>query len=128
MENITYGPNETQGREFKGEGYQWVLIFNEGKVTYAKVSPEAYSAALMGAPFEIWHPLVPTPQGLSYMSASSATLEPWAVRNYSVLAVVHPAEAAKLDDQVQKLLSKIQLYTENSMPKAPGGPRGIIKG
>ncbi len=125
--NIEYGPQDTRGREFKGEGFMWVLISSGGKTNYAKVSAEGYTQALRGMPFEAWHPLLITPQGLAYMSASSNTIEPWCFGSFSVIAIVHPAEAVNLDQTVKAQLSKIAVYTEGQMPQAPTGPRGIIK-
>lgn len=125
--SIEYGPEETIGREFKGEGYVWVLFMGDGKATYGKVNKEGYTAALQKLPFDVWHPLGVTPGGLAYMSASSKTLEPWIVISCTAIATVHPAQAQALDEMVKSKVSKITVFTENQMPKPPTGPRGIIK-
>lgn len=123
--DINYGPDDTAGREFKGEGYMWVLVMSDGKASYGKVDKEGYAAALSKLPYDLWHPLGVTPQGLAYMSASSKTLEPWCMLSASAICTVHPTEAEHLDDMVKKLVSKITIYTEGQVPKTQMGPRGM---
>ena len=126
--DINYGPAETKGREFKGEDYMWVLVMGDGKATYCKVDKINYERAIKREPFDIWHPLGATPQGLVYMSASAKTLEPWMMTTITSIAIVHPTEAAHMDEMVKNLVSTITIATEVQMPKAwSGGPKGIIR-
>ncbi len=124
MDEIKYGPEDTQGRDFKGDGFIWVMLTSSGKNLFCKIAKEDHKAALTGMPFAIWHPLGLSPKGLVYLSASFKTLEPWIFKSVEVVALVHPAEAESLDKLVKELVSTIVTATQGDLPKM--GPRGIV--
>ena len=117
--SIEYGPSDPKGREFKGEGFIWILLFDLNKSLYGKVNKESLESALRKEPFELWHPMMPTPQGMAYLSAGTKTIEPWIMVASSIICNIHPTEGEQFDKMVKQLVSGIVIATPGDLPKTP---------